>query len=327
MTSSSRLQKRNGETIVSSSAVTEEEYTIANDGVKSNKKLVKIIGRFTRQLITITHWDDLPDWQKDNEHIHEGYVKETNSFINCFESLFFLHNESVNIYSHMVPGLCALFMLLIDINIIKKFPTTTFVDYFMIDLFLAGAFSCLILSSAFHTLKSHSLFVAIYGNKLDYLGIVILIVTSMISILYYGFYDTPYFFHLFSTITILFGIACGTVSLANKFRSREWRPYRATLFVCFGLSAVFPVLTGIWYYGLEDTFKRIQLKWIVTEGFFYIFGAFLYAMRYPERICPGAFDLWGHSHQIFHVFVVIAAYSHFHGLLSAYEYAHEMLIK
>ena len=40
---------------------------------------------------------------------------------------------------------------------------------------------------------------------------------------------------------------------------------------------------------------------------------------------PGRFDVWGSSHQIFHVMVVLAAVSHFVGLLKAFEHAHTNL--
>jgi hypothetical protein len=44
--------------------------------------------------------------------------------------------------------------------------------------------------------------------------------------------------------------------------------------------------------------------------------------RIPERLAPGSFDIWGSSHQIFHVLVVMAAGAHLVGLLKAFDYAH-----
>lgn len=37
---------------------------------------------------------------------------------------------------------------------------------------------------------------------------------------------------------------------------------------------------------------------------------------------PGTFDLFGSSHQIFHVLVVLAAISHLFGLIKAFDYHH-----
>lgn len=308
----SKVQKRN---------VSE---TVGEQGRNGKSRTVKV-HTTTKDHILCT-WNELPDWQKDNEYIHGGYVRETNNFTQCINSLFYLHNESVNIYSHLIPGISALFLVLVDKYVVPRFPTTTFNDYFFLDVFFFGMFTCLTMSSTFHCLKSHSPPVAKFGNKLDYLGIVVLISTSMVSILYYGFYDNSLMFYTFSTITLAFGTACAVVSLEEKFRSREWRPYRAAMFVMFGLSALLPIGAGLVRYGAHETWTRIQVKWIILEGVFYIFGAFLYGVRFPEKYGPGKYDIWGHSHQIFHVLVVVAALCHMTGLLKSYAYVHTVMI-
>lgn len=297
----------------------------ANLKVNQEQTANKIGSAKTQRKLLYT-WDEIPDWQKDNEHIIGGYVRETNSFQECLRSLLYLHNESVNIYTHFLPALCFLATCIFDKFAVKRFDTTTWIDYMVIDIFFFGAFACLVLSSTFHCFKSHSSSVAVFGNKLDYLGIVILIVCSMISILYYGFYDSKKLFCLFCLITLSFGISCAIVSLGETFRAREWRPYRAGLFVAFGLSGVLPVLGGLVNYGFHETWTRIQLKWVILEGVLYIFGAFLYGVRFPERLAPGAFDFVGHSHQIFHVLVVVAALCHLVGLMNTYELVHTNLL-
>lgn len=318
------LQKRPQSSCFTTVMEGDKLQAISNKKASNNKLLsAKKKNSRARKLYT---WDEIPDWQKDNEHILGGYVGETKSLKGCIQSLFYLHNESVNIYTHLVPGVWFLIVLLFDKFAVKTFDTTSFIDYFMIDLFFFGAFTCLTLSSIFHCLKNHSLTVATFGNKLDYLGIVVLIVTSMVSILYYGFYDSSALFYIFTLITLAFGAACAVMSLGDTFRTREWRPYRAAMFVAFGLSAVLPIITGIIYFGLEETYEKIQLKWVALGGVFYIFGAFLYGIRFPERLAPGKFDIWGHSHQLFHVLVVIAALCHLYGVVKSYELVHLKLM-
>ncbi|CCH61360.1 hypothetical protein TBLA_0E03060 [Henningerozyma blattae CBS 6284] len=287
-----------------------------------NQQQLNTSGSSGKRLYT---WDEIPVWQHDNEYIYTGYVRETNSMKESFLSLFYIHNESVNIYTHLIPAFCFLSMLLFNTYGVKPHPTTTYGDYVAIDLFFIGAFTCLGLSSTFHCFKSHSLKISVFGNKLDYLGIVILISTSLISVLYFGYHDDPFIFYIFSGITLCFGIACGIASLKDKFRTREWRPYRAALFVLFGLSGVLPIIAGIMKYGIREVFERVQLKWIIWEGVLYIFGAFLYGARFPEKFMPGKVDIWGQSHQIFHVLVVIAALCHLRGLIGSYELVHQKL--
>ncbi|RYP81799.1 hypothetical protein DL769_001839 [Monosporascus sp. CRB-8-3] len=45
-------------------------------------------------------WDDLPVWRRDNHFIRSGYREESNSYWKSFTSLFYVHNEFVNIWTH-----------------------------------------------------------------------------------------------------------------------------------------------------------------------------------------------------------------------------------
>lgn len=54
-------------------------------------------------------------------------------------------------------------------------PTTTVWDWFAITIFMAGAACCLSCSALFHTFCCHSLKACVAWNKIDYVGIVVLI--------------------------------------------------------------------------------------------------------------------------------------------------------
>lgn len=42
--------------------------------------------------------------------------------------------------------------------------------------------------------------------------------------------------------------------------------------------------------------------------------------RFPESLKPGGFDIFGSSHQILHLLVVLATVIHFIGMLLAFDY-------
>jgi adiponectin receptor len=42
----------------------------------------------------------------------------------------------------------------------------------------------------------------------------------------------------------------------------------------------------------------------------------------PERWFRRRFDIFGTSHQVFHVMVVVAAFTYFKGMLQAFDYVH-----
>ena len=66
--------------------------------------------------------------------------------------------------------------------------------------------------------------------------------------------------------------------------------------------------------------KQSGMPYYLLEGLLLILGAVFYATRAPESIKPGKFDIWGCSHQIFHVLVVPARSVHAIGIWRAFDY-------
>ncbi|CAG8816519.1 6616_t:CDS:2, partial [Racocetra persica] len=107
------------------------------------------------------------------------------------------------------------------------------------------------------------------------------------------------------------------VAVAPRFRSPHFRWFRTSLFLAMGLSAVVPLAHGITLYGIDACFKAISLNYVLSMGALYVIGALFYGARVPERWYPGTFDIFGSSHQIFHLFVVAAALVHYFGVTQA----------
>lgn len=304
------------------------------------------------ELSLLCHWDSLPEWRRDNHFIHSGYVRETNSLKRSLHSLTYLHNETVNIYTHLIPsssvilGLSALPIILglglffedeittaetAANNLLHKYIqfylSTDVTDAISAGIFLLGVATCMGLSAIYHTLTSHSHAVASFGNQLDYLGIVVLIVASMVTLTHYSFIDQSILFRsAFWSITGVLGTICAVVSVKPSFRTPEWRPFRASMFVAFGFSGVVPLLASCYLFGTDSTWSRLSQGWLLTEAVLYISGAILYALRIPECFAPGKYDYFGHSHQIFHVLVVLAAICHGKALYESYKYGHAVLL-
>jgi adiponectin receptor len=54
-------------------------------------------------------------------------------------------------------------------------------------------------------------------------------------------------------------------------------------------------------------------------GFMYLAGAIIYATKFPERYFPKTFDIYGASHQIFHMLVLFAAQTHFKASMQMFK--------
>lgn len=44
----------------------------------------------------------------------------------------------------------------------------------------------------------------------------------------------------------------------------------------------------------------------------------------PEAWRPGWFDIWGQSHQIFHVLMAVGLTVHFYAFVKAFDYTHRV---
>ena len=48
------------------------------------------------------HFDKLPDWMRDNEYLHFGHRPQLPEFAECFRSIFRIHSETGNIWTHLI---------------------------------------------------------------------------------------------------------------------------------------------------------------------------------------------------------------------------------
>jgi adiponectin receptor len=137
-------------------------------------------------------WDDLPSWQQDNHFVRSGYRPASGSFYKSFASISYLHNESVNIWSHLIGAvLFTALGLVLYLAIKPRYSSATCGDIFAFGCFFAGAAFCLGMSATYHAISNHSPTIARFGNKLDYVGIILLITGSFIPSIFYGFYCHP----------------------------------------------------------------------------------------------------------------------------------------
>ncbi|KAL5547599.1 hypothetical protein UlMin_002830 [Ulmus minor] len=176
-------------------------------------------------------------------------------------------------------------------------------------VFLAGAMGCLVCSSVSHLLASHSKHFTFFFWRLDYAGISLMIVSSFFSPIYYAFYCNPLSCFLYlGSITVL-GILVIVTLLSPSLSAPRFRSFRARLFLAMGFSGVIPAAHAVFlHWGSPHIF--VALSYELAMAAFYASGAAFYVSRVPEKWKPGKFDIAGHSHQIFHVFVVLGALAH-----------------
>ena len=268
-------------------------------------------------------WDEIPSWQQDNEYILSGYRQATGSFKRCFESLGYVHNETINIYSHVIGAAIFLTAPIYAYRALYlRYPLATPADIFVFSTFFYGVSICFVLSATYHIISNHSPKVQKFGNQLDYLGIVILMWGSTIPSIYYGFYCDPRLQKIYWANVSILATLCVVATLHHRFRHPTLRSYRAAMYAGLGLSAVVFVVHGILLHGWTVQKRRMSVDWMGLMAFFNLTGAVVYAARVPEKLRPRKYDIYGSSHQVLHIAVVLAGLAHMFGLFRAFDYLH-----
>ncbi|KAJ8296868.1 ADIPOR-like receptor SPBC12C2.09c [Rhodotorula toruloides] len=299
------------------------------------------MGQHTRLLT----FDQLEPWQKDNHWITGGYRPLLRSYRACLRSIFATHNETVNIWTHLIGSAIAVstaFYLLLDLSssgtlthgrkgwlapfagIPYPFPNAAQPSVEIWDTIGFAAFlACATgFSAFFHTFVAHSKEVAQRWNRLDYVGIVVLISGTFVPMVHYGFACDSHLRNLYIGLIYTFAAATTATVVSPHAQTPQFRRLRTYIFIALGLSAVVPVGHAVWRYGLEGASANISLFWLALGGALYIIGALLYAERCPERFSPGTFNTFFSSHQIFHVLILLAACSHWTAITEGFRYWH-----
>ncbi|XP_051957609.1 adiponectin receptor protein 1-like isoform X2 [Xyrauchen texanus] len=98
----------------------------------------------------------LPEWLKDNDYLLHGHRPPMPSFRACFRSIFRIHTETGNIWTHLL-GLI-LFLCLGTLTMLR--PNMYFMaplqEKVVFGMFFLGAVLCLSFSWLFHTVYCHS---------------------------------------------------------------------------------------------------------------------------------------------------------------------------
>ncbi|KAJ1860603.1 hypothetical protein LPJ73_001314 [Coemansia sp. RSA 2703] len=285
-------------------------------------------GRSARQLLTVFQ---VPEYMVE-DYIWSSYRPLANSCTECLRSWGYVHSELGNILTHAFGLLVFLVLAVLTGPVIIPLLTNGRpnessagpTDYIIVYIYLAAVLFCLAASVAFHTLACHSRRKHFRSLRCDFIGILTLIVGSFIPVGYYGFLHSRSILIGYMAMFVAVGVAGVLASVLGRVEDPKRAAWRPVIFMGIAGSGLAPVIHGAILNGYQGAVDCISLWYVVAMALLYIVGTTLYAFKIPERYRPGKHDVFLHSHQIFHVFVVLAAVCHYVGIIRAVRFAHRL---
>ncbi|EQB54246.1 hypothetical protein CGLO_05947 [Colletotrichum gloeosporioides Cg-14] len=279
------------------------------------------------KVSALLRWEELPEWQQcGSEHIKTGYRKACFSVWECFHSWTYIHNETINIYSHIIGAI--LFMslpfLIFGNPISPRWTTASTSDIVVCSIYAAGVTVCFVLSTAFHTFMSHSEPYYLAGIKADFHGVLALMWSSTAPLAHYTFPCSPRTRDAYVLLTGALAALCAAATTRPNLGAVHLGHHRAALFATFGAAAfVLPIGHGALVFGAGEEWARAGGPWILATAGCNALAVLVYWAKFPELWFPRTFDLFGASHQIMHIMVLAAALAYAKAVVVAFDYRHE----
>ncbi|EPY20881.1 adiponectin receptor [Strigomonas culicis] len=287
--------------------------------------------------------DQIPEYLQDNRYILASY-RAYYSTTACIRSIFRLHNETFNIWTHLLGGLYFVY-LVIDLfcyllwpdyqlgndvtvvmheehnkvhSVVREKGKQTSIPFFIFGFFSVGCVACMLCSAYFHTFLCHmSEEHYRVAHAIDYFGITILTVSSFIPFCYYAFVCDPQWGRNYVIMISCFGVVGMLGPFFRHWTSTAFATKKVLFYVCMVGSGIFPTLHLFIFH--PHTTEIPVVAGLLQMLIFYGIGVFIYAFKIPEVFSPGTFDVYCGSHQLWHMFVLAAALTHFFNTVSMYK--------
>ena len=265
--------------------------------------------------LPLYHYDDLPAWQQDNCFIHRHYRSGYSTSM-TFRSLFSIHNETGNIWTHLV-GL--LLVIVMTVYMISYLLAPNWMHYAVYFVFTGGACLCMGCSTLFHLFEGNEN-KKVFGwlQAMDYFGITTHVVGSFIPPIYFVFFCFPRLQMLYLSMVAVVGAVGVLGPFFDFFHAPEFRWRRLVTYVLMIGSGLIPTIHVQFILPQNGTSIPFSVN-VAAMFFMYAAGCMFYVTKFPECAFPGRFDLFLHSHQLWHVFSLAATVIHFFTCMGLYQ--------
>lgn len=137
---------------------------------------------------------------------------------------------------------------------------------------------------------------------------------------YYAFYCQPAMQRLYWGLSLCTALGAAHTLFDTGGGGSKMRTLRGGTFTFLGISAMLPIFHSVSQLGWDRARAEIGAGWCLAGGLSLLVGVGIFVSRVPERLSPGSFDIFGHSHQLFHALAVLGGVFHVVALMNGYLY-------
>lgn len=282
--------------------------------VMMTSHIKELITTFFGKQVTVTA-DNIPLLYVEPGVIR-GYRLENKSISYYLKSIFLFHNETVNIWSHLIAFIL---MIKTSYDCIQSFENTSgYYDTIVCFGLCCAAYT--FLSTMAHTVHSKSPTYHYICYELDYLGIGYYTLGSCILVYHFSWRES---FYLISDLVFLpimvtmsvFGFVCCTIS--KLYYRRPYPPQRKLWNIfSFGLQCAlaFSGLLARYY----DAYQNEGISNLNHHSRYIVcilVSVMFFSSHIPETSFPGTFDYIGQGHHVFHVLSALGSLQQFNAAM------------
>ncbi|KAM3613744.1 uncharacterized protein V6R79_004608 [Siganus canaliculatus] len=253
------------------------------------------------------------------ESIISGYRHPRSSALDCILSSFQMNNETINIWTHFLPTwyfLWRFFVLCSTMNFLSDSYTWPLLVYMLLICIYPFTSSCAHTFSSMSAESRHVCYFFDYGALSLY---------SLGCAISYGCYVIPdswvnsWLHQHFVSIAVGNTLFCTSLSCYSRFLELQFpqrsKTLRTAAFVVPFLFDTLPLFYRILLCCGGSCSPSEALSSHCYHLLFAFLTCFLFTAHLPERLAPGRFDYFGHSHQLFHISAVVGTHFQMEGVI------------
>ncbi|CAI4214802.1 unnamed protein product [Parascedosporium putredinis] len=173
------------------------------------------------RIVKLLLWKELPEWQQ----------RASGSMRECLRSWIYLHNESVNIWSHLIGAVIFFYLpyYMFAVAIPPRYAIATTEDVVVCSAWFIGVAICFVLSVCFHTLMAHSESLYETTLHLDFQGVLVLMIGSTLSLTTYTTCQPPSHRAAHHAVNLALGLSAAFATASPALGEAHLGRYRAAL--------------------------------------------------------------------------------------------------